>query len=56
LLNYAAAPIIAPIIKNEAQTAKIKGIKLKLFTVLELSNVPQLGQFSLKELHIASHV
>tara|TARA_A100001011_G_scaffold364355_1_gene415026 strand:- start:372 stop:542 length:171 start_codon:yes stop_codon:yes gene_type:complete len=56
LLNYAAAPIIAPIIKNEAQTAKIKGIKLKLFTVLELSNVPQLGQSSLKELHIASHV
>ena len=34
LLNYAVAPIIAPIIKNEAQTATIKGIteegKLKL--------------------------
>ena len=56
LLNYAAAPIIAPIIKNEAQTATIKGIKLKLSKVLELSNVPQLGQSSLKELHIASHL
>jgi hypothetical protein len=56
LLNYAATPIITPIIKNEAQTAKIKGIKLKLSKVLELSNVPQLGQSSLKELHIASQV
>jgi hypothetical protein len=55
-LHYAAAPIIAPIIKNEAHTATIKGIKFKLSKVLELSDVPQLGQSSLKELHIASHL
>jgi len=56
LLNYAAAPIKAPIIKNEAQKATNHGIKLKLSKVLELSDVPQLGQSSLNELHTASQL
>jgi hypothetical protein len=53
---HAAAPIMTPTIKNDAQIAAINGSGLKSLKVLASKRVPQLGHSLLMELQTASQV